>query len=381
METIVERNVVYGNPGANNSATSASAVSWGAIIAGAVAASALSLILFILGIGLGLTSVSPWSQEGISAEALGVSTILWITFTSLVASALGGYLTGRLRTRWVSVHTDEVYFRDTAHGFLAWGLSTLLTATLFTTTTAALITGGVKAGAAVAGGAAETAVTAATSGAAAGAGAMADDENGPLAYFTDSLFRRAPGSTLPTRAISPPLATPAPAQAPNTAGITQEEQVDAADEAATEENPDLDPEEQAALSAGGASPETMVVPQTPSAATQYRQPVTDTSLAEVARIFMRAIQKDNLSQEDLNYVSGLVSQHTGLSQQEAETRVNETFANFRTELREMETTARTAADEARAASAKVALWFFVALLAGAFIGSFSATYGGRQRDL
>jgi hypothetical protein len=80
-------------------------------------------------------------------------------------------------------------------------------------------------------------------------------------------------------------------------------------------------------------------------------------------------------------VSGVVAQHTGLSQQEAEMRVNETFAKFQTELQDMETTARTAADEARAASAKVALWFFVALLAGAFVGSFSATYGGRQRDL
>ena len=113
METTIERNVVYGTPAVNNS--TASAVSWGAIVAGAVAAAALSLILFILGIGLGLTSVSPWSEEGISGAAFGISAILWITFTSLVASALGGYLTGRLRTRWLSVHTDEVYFRGAAY--------------------------------------------------------------------------------------------------------------------------------------------------------------------------------------------------------------------------------------------------------------------------
>jgi hypothetical protein len=89
----------------------------------------------------------------------------------------------------------------------------------------------------------------------------------------------------------------------------------------------------------------------------------------------------NLSQQDLSYVSGLVSQHTGLTTQEAEMRVSEIFGNFQNELRDMETTARTVADEARAASAKVALWFFIALLAGAFVGSFAATYGGRQRDL
>lgn len=378
METIVERNVTYGTAGV--AAPSASAVSWGAIVAGAVAAAALSLIMFILGIGLGLTSISPWSQEGLSGTAVGISAILWITFTSLVASALGGYITGRLRTRWVSVHTDEVYFRDTAHGFLAWGLATLLTAVLFTTTSAAIVTGGVKAGAAVAGGVADTAVAAGTT-AAAGAGMMVANEEGVLSYFTDSLFRRTPGSTLPARAISPPLGTPAPAQQPGQPGITQEEQAQAAEVARSQQSPQLTPEQQAAVSAGGASPETMVVPQTATAGTQYRQPVTETSLAEVARIFTRAIQRDNLSQEDLSYVSGLVSQHTGLSSQEAETRVNTAFTNFKNELDEMETTARTVADEARAASAKVALWFFVSLLAGAFIGSFSATYGGKQRDL
>src|ERR1035437_4837539 len=93
----------------------ASAVSWGAIVAGAAAAAALSLILLILGIGLGLSSVSPWAHNGIGAATFGVSTILWVTFTQLVASAMGGYLAGRLRTKWVEVHPDEVHFRDTAH--------------------------------------------------------------------------------------------------------------------------------------------------------------------------------------------------------------------------------------------------------------------------
>ena len=86
--------------------SSASAVSWGAIIAGAAAAAALSMILFMLGIGLGLSSVSPWVHEGIGAKAFGVSTILWVTFTQLVASGMGGYLAGRLRTKWLAVHTD-----------------------------------------------------------------------------------------------------------------------------------------------------------------------------------------------------------------------------------------------------------------------------------
>src|SRR5450759_5842 len=85
-----------------NTRAHASAVSWGAVMAGAAAAAALSLILLILGIGLGLSSVSPWAHYGVSAATFGVSTILWVTFTQLVASGMGGYLAGRLRTKWVA---------------------------------------------------------------------------------------------------------------------------------------------------------------------------------------------------------------------------------------------------------------------------------------
>lgn len=71
--------------------TSEGAASWGAILAGAAAAAALSLILLLLGVGLGLSAVSPWAHEGISSAAFGMSTILWVTFTQLAASGVGGY--------------------------------------------------------------------------------------------------------------------------------------------------------------------------------------------------------------------------------------------------------------------------------------------------
>ena len=93
----------------------ASTVSWSAILAGATASAALSLILLILGTGLGFSAVSPWAHNGVSATTFGVSTIVWLTVTQLVAFGLGGYLAGRLRTRWAEVHQDEVHFRDTAH--------------------------------------------------------------------------------------------------------------------------------------------------------------------------------------------------------------------------------------------------------------------------
>lgn len=165
-----------------------SAVSWGAILAGAAAAAALSLILLVLGTGLGLTSLSPYGGSGASAMALGFSAIVWVMVTQALASGMGGYLAGRLRTRWLSVHSDEVYFRDTAHGFLAWAIASLLTAALLTSAIGSIVGGAVKAGAAVAGGAATTAVAAAAAGDKAEGG-------GPMAYFIDSMFRRAPAAT------------------------------------------------------------------------------------------------------------------------------------------------------------------------------------------
>ncbi|MDL2354087.1 MAG: hypothetical protein QFF03_02390 [Pseudomonadota bacterium] len=164
-------------------------VSWGAIFAGAAAAAALSLVLFILGSGLGLASVSPWSYT--SAAAIGVSTILWISFTQLAASAVGGYMAGRLRTKWTSLHTDEVYFRDTAHGLLAWAVATLLTAMLAGGALRAALSGAIDAGAGVA------KVTAlAGAGAAAGAAKEgADNGLNPVDYFSDMLLRSdKPGS-------------------------------------------------------------------------------------------------------------------------------------------------------------------------------------------
>jgi hypothetical protein len=157
-----------------NIRTDASAVSWGAIVAGGAATAALSLILLMLGTGLGLSSVSPWAHNGVSAATFGVSTILWVTLTQLVASAMGGYLAGRLRTKWVAVHTDEVYFRDTAHGFLAWAVASLATAGLLTSVIGAIVSGGIQAGASVAG----------------PGMAKSDSNSGPMGYFIDSLFRK-----------------------------------------------------------------------------------------------------------------------------------------------------------------------------------------------
>ena len=123
-----------------------SGVSWAAIFAGAAAAAALSLILVVLGAGLGFAATSPWADEGASAQTLGVSAIIWLLLTQIFASGLGGYIAGRLRVKWANLHGDEVYFRDTAHGFLAWAVATLVAAMLILSTAGGLATAGAQAG-------------------------------------------------------------------------------------------------------------------------------------------------------------------------------------------------------------------------------------------
>lgn len=177
----------------------AGAVSWGAIVAGGAAAAALSLILLILGAGLGLSSLSPYGGQGASAMALGFSAIVWVMVTQALASGMGGYIAGRLRTRWAGVQGDEVFFRDTAHGFLAWAVATLATAALLTGAIGSVVGGAVKAGATVAGGAA----TAAVAGAVRSEGA----DGGPAAYFIDSMFRRPAGPALAGE-VAPAQAVP-----------------------------------------------------------------------------------------------------------------------------------------------------------------------------
>jgi len=166
-------------------ALTGSAVSWGAIIAGAFVAAGVSLILVLIGAGLGFSAASPWAHSGLNAGTIGVSAILWLTLTQLIASGLGGYLAGRLRGIWPGVHTHEVFFRDTAHGLLTWALATLAVATLFSSLMGSIVSGGSHAVASVAGGAGEAAA-----GAAAGAGQHAgDSQQDSFGYFSDQLLR------------------------------------------------------------------------------------------------------------------------------------------------------------------------------------------------
>ena len=148
------------------------AVSWGAIIGGAFVAVAMSLLLLALGSGIGLSSVSPFAGSGASATGFTIMAAIWLIVVQWVSAGFGGYLAGRLRTRWVGLHTHEVFFRDTAHGFLTWAVATVVVAVLVVSATTSALTGGVHAVEGAASGATQAVGQAAGSG-----------------YYVDTLFR------------------------------------------------------------------------------------------------------------------------------------------------------------------------------------------------
>jgi hypothetical protein len=278
---------------ASTIADAQSAVSWGAIAAGAVGAAALALLLIAFGAGLGLSAVSPWSDSGVSASTFKTGTGIYLVIVAVMSSAVGGYLAARLRTKWVGAHAHEVFFRDTAHGFIAWAFATLLSATALSSVTGYLANGS----AAGVGGAASQAARSVN----------------PADIYVDKLFR--PDAAAP--AASAPTSSPA-------AG-----------------NPN---------------------PAAPSGANQSR--------AEVLRLWTASFQgNQDLSAADRTYVAQVVAARTGMSQADAEKRVNDVIVE-----------AKTAADTARKGAAKLSFWLTAAMLFGAFAASLAAVEGGSLRD-
>ncbi|WP_131118579.1 hypothetical protein [Lichenihabitans psoromatis] len=285
---------------AANNESGSSAVSWAAIIGGAVVASALSLILLSLGTGVGLASISPYANSGASGTTLGTSAIIWLIIVQIVSAGMGGYLAGRLRTRWTSVHSDEIYFRDTAHGFMTWALGAIVSATLLASAASSVIGTGAQATGSIVSG-----LASAVGSVGGAASTQAANNSGIQSYFTDMLFR--------------------------------------SDKAAT------DPNNQA-------------------------------TVAEVGRIMSRSLASGEIAPADKTYVGQLIAAKTGLSQADAEKRVDDTIAQAKAAAAKAEQTARDAADAARKAAAYLSLWLFISMLIGAFSSTIAATFGGRARD-
>ena len=161
-----------------------SAVSWSAILAGAFGAVGVTVLLASLASGLGLASLAPWmspdSNASPSATTLTATAAVGLVVVQWLSSAVGGFIAGRLRIQSVGVHNHEVFFRDTAHGFLAWAVATLIGVTMLASAASSVVGGTVNAASNLAGGAARGV------GAAAGpavASALGSD------YSLDRLFR------------------------------------------------------------------------------------------------------------------------------------------------------------------------------------------------
>jgi hypothetical protein len=268
-----------------------SAVSWGAIAAGAVGAAALALLLIAFGAGLGLSAVSPWSNSGVSASTFKTGTGIYLVIVAVMSSAVGGYLAARLRSKWVGAHAHEVFFRDTAHGFVAWAFATLLSASALSSVTGYLANG--------------------TAASVAGTASSANRSVNPAEVYVDKLFR-------PAQPASAPLSSPG-----------------AGNNLATP---------------SGTSP--------------------NQSRAEVQRLWSASFQDNqDLSTTDKIYVAQVVAARTGMSQADAEKRVNDVI-----------TEAKSAADDARKGAAKLSFWLTAAMLFGAFAASLAAVEGGSLRD-
>jgi hypothetical protein len=276
-------------PGAVESVVSA--VSWPAIIAGAFAIGGVGLILLALGSGLGLSSVSAWPNSGASATTFGVAAAIWLIVTQWVSAAFGGYVTGRLRTRWTGVHTDEVYFRDTAHGFLAWALAVVVMAAALSSVASSVVGSVTRA--------AGTAGAAAAQGA--GTGAAQTGVADPTGYLVDTLFR---------------------SDHPNANATPQEVR------------------------------------------------------GETTRIIASGVRNGDVPAADRTYLAQLVAARTGISQPDAQKRVDDVIAKAQA----AEQKARQAADKARKAAAAAAFFTAFAMLIGAFIAAVAATIGGHRRD-
>ena len=316
----------------------APSVSWAAVIAGSVAAVATTLVLLLVGAGLGLTVVSPWANAGITATTFAISSVIWLVVVQWLSSAIGGYLAGSLRRKWSDISTDEATFRDTTHGFLSWALASIVVAALLGSAISA-ITGAATSAVSTVGAAA---VQGAAGGATEAAGSAALD---PRGYYVDALFRPAPQGTPAAAAPAPDAATSA-APAPSSDGTEPAQSVPAAPAAM--------------------EPATAAAPQ---------ERATADIRAETGRILLTDITGDGISDADKAYLAQLVARQTSLSPADAEARVNDVL----TQVEAAKAKAKEAANEARKAAAKLAMLMALALVIGAFIASVAAALGG-QRD-
>lgn len=254
-------------------------VCWASVFAGGLAALSITLVLLWFGTGMGFSVVSPWGNSGVSAATFKIGTGLYLVVVAMISSAVGGHLAGRLRSHWQGIHNNEVYFRDTANGFLSWALASVVGAILLAS-------------------AATTIIGSTASGLTQAAGTTAAQSSGPMTGYVDQLLR------------------PDPTAATGPAGDATE------------------------------------------------------SRSELTRLFASSFRTDrDVKPADRTYVAQVVAKRTGLTQADAEKRVNDVVTQAKSDL-----------DNARKAAAQLAFWLAASLLIGAFAASIAAAEAGAFRD-
>lgn len=319
--TIVGENIaVMGSPAAGWAATW-SGLSWSAVIAGAVTAIAVSFIVIALGSGIGMAVVSPYSYSSPSATTMTVIGALWLVFAQAVGFAVGGYVAGRLRRTPTPLHSDEVMFRDGANGLVVWAIGVFITAIV-------LVTAINK----VENAAANTAIGTLAVGT---AGATAMGQGPSVNYFTDTLLRSNPqGATN--------AAAPANGNAAGNAGAP------------------------AGASSGTAT-------SGASGQSAAANGTNNQERVQIDRILVTSLGPNGISNDDRTYLAQLVAAQTGMSQADAQKRVD-------TVVNQMKQDATQAAETARKAAAYVSFWTFLSLLFGAVCATLGGVLGGDLRD-
>jgi hypothetical protein len=278
MEDLTVSNRGHSAIGTSTSEATTSAVSWAAILAGAAVAAAISLLLMVMATGLDLASTQAASATSVMAiTAIALIVIQWIS------AASGGYITGRLRTKWVGTHTHEVFFRDTAHGFITWAVATLIVASALASAASSLV--GASVHAVVASGVASS--TAHSNAA----------RDSVTSYDLDMLFSSAASHDAKS------------------------------------------------------------------------SPVED-ARAQTGRILARGLLTGDVPSADRAYIAQLVAAQVGISEAEAQRRVDDAVAQ-----------AKTLERKARKATEMTSIFTALSMLLGAFIACVSAALGGRLRDL
>lgn len=324
----------------SDKSTGASYVEWSAIFAGAFVASAIIVLMTAFGSAIGLSLVSPY--KGHSPIIFYVALALWFVWIVVSSFVAGGYIAGRMR-RPIEVATPhEGHVRDGVHGLVVWAVAVVIGAWLATWSISSVVKGG-----------AELAKSDASS------ASSSETSAAPIAYDVDTLFR--PNENAPV--------------GKNGAADTSQKADTSGDKARNAND--------TARKAGGGfalklPPNASPAPNAPNgesrgqgvdkAAIGENEP-TEASRQEVSRILSTELANGSLSSDDHTYLVHLVAARAGISQADAEKRVDALSQQLKTD-----------ADKARKAGILLAFLTAATLVLGAGAAWWGASVGGRHRD-